>query len=133
MKTNVDAINKMVAYLFTSGVKNSITGAIQARRPINSINEDIIVGSLPFTFEQLQQGYLNVNIYVPNLSVEANGVKDTEYPNYNRINAIAKMVIPLIDNYVGDGFYFTVDQFKIIEEKTSSYMNIRVLVKAKNL
>lgn len=131
MITGIDAERFVIKRIKVN--KPIISGIIADRRPINSTKEDIIVNHLPFTFEQLQEGVVNVNVYVPNLEVQMNGVKDTEYPNYNRLNEITKQVIIEIDDFYDDNILITVEQAKIIEDKAFSYMNIRVAVASKNL
>ncbi|QQT43353.1 Uncharacterised protein [Sphingobacterium multivorum] len=131
MITGIDAERFVIKRIKVN--KPIISGIIADRRPINSTKEDIIVNHLPFTFEQLQEGVVNVNVYVPNLEVQMNGVKDTEYPNYNRLNEITKQVIIEIDDFYEDNILITVQQAKIIEDKAFSYMNIRVAVASKNL
>ena len=133
MRTSIDVIQTVARVLYLSPVRNMISGVIQPRRPINSEKEDISINSLFVTLDQLQKGIINVNVNVPNLSVKQNGLIDTEFPDYNRINTITKEVIDVIDNYVGEEIYLNIEQTIMIEEKGSSCMNIRVGVRAKNL
>lgn len=134
MKSTRAAINEVIkALLNASTVKNAITGVIARRRPINSTKEDIIVNALPLNFDQLQEGIVNVNIHVPNIEVTQNGIVDKEYPNYPRIQVLIDLVLPVLKDYIGGGFYFTIQQENVIEERQSSYANIRLSIRSKNL
>lgn len=133
MKTTRTAIDAVINVLIGTSLHLAINGALARRRPINSDKEDIIVNSLPITFTQIQRGIINVNIHVPNKSVTANGVADTEYPDYVRLKDLTEMAIPILNNYVGDGYYFQVQQEQVIEEEKSSFSNIRLSFQSKNI
>lgn len=134
MKNTRAAINEVIKVLLNaSTVTSAITGVIARRRPINSTKEDIIVNALSLNFDQLQYGIVNVNIHVPNVEVTQNGVVDKNYPNYARIQALTELVLPVLKDYAGGGFYFTLQQESVIEEQYSSYANIRLEIRSKNL
>lgn len=133
MKTTGTAIDEVVAVIFNSCLRTAITGSIARRRPPNSDKEDIIVNSLGLSFSQIQRGIVNVNIHVPNIDFTANGVTDTEYPNYVRLKELTEIAIPVLKNYIGKGFYFQVQQQLDIKEAKSSFSNIRLSVQAKNI
>jgi len=133
MEITRSAIDKVIEVIYNSPLRTAITGSIARRRPINSEKEDIIVNSLPITFTQLQRGIVNVNIHVPNIDKTNNGVTDTEYPDYVRLKELTQMAIPILKNFIGEGFYFQVQQEQIIEETKSSYVNIRLNIQAKNI
>lgn len=133
MKTTRTAIDEVIGVIYDSPLRLAITGVVARRRPINSDKEDIIVNALTMNFSQLQRGLINVNIHVPNRTVTANGVTDTEYPDYVRLKTLTEMAIPVLKNHIGNGFYFQVQQEQVIEESKSSFANIRLSVQAKNI
>lgn len=53
-------------------------------RPLNSKNEDCVVGLLSGTSDQIQEGYLNVHVYVPRLY----GSDGIRYADRERCEAI---------------------------------------------
>ncbi|MCQ2383573.1 MAG: hypothetical protein MJZ96_01650 [Paludibacteraceae bacterium] len=57
-------------------------------RPLNSQDEDCVVGLLAGTSEQIQEGYLNVHIYVPRLY----GSDGVRYADRERCEALEQAV-----------------------------------------
>ena len=109
-----------------------ITGGVYKQpRPTSEDKEDIVIGSLPITFEQLQKGILNVNVHVPNLLLGIN-MQDSQ-PDYARISVLTGLVIKLLDNhYFGDS-WLAVQQQQTFVEDSSSYSNIRVEIYSENI
>lgn len=128
-----EVINEVISVIMNSPLRAAINGTVARRRPINSTKEDIIVTSLPLTFSQLQRCVVNVNIHVPNIEFTANGVVDTEYPNFPRLEELAALAIPIFKLHIGNGIYFTLQQSGTRWESKSSYTNFRLVVRAKNI
>lgn len=106
------------------------------RRPLNSKSEDVVINSLPFDTEALQQGTLNVNIHVPNLTLELDGAVDDTQPNTERLGELADIAMELLkDVWSYDGHhYFSAQQENLIQDTNSScYINIRVDFRSVNL
>lgn len=129
----IDALDEMIALVYNSPVKSSISGSIDIVRPINSEREDISINGLPITFEQLQDGNVNVNLHVPNLKVTQNGIENTKQPNRPRLRTLQPIVYNAIHNKKTDRIYTTVVNSQLFIEDKSSYINFRVNIKAKNL
>ena len=133
MITNIDAINEIIGLLIASPLNSAKTGTIDIERPINSTKEDVAVGTLPITFQQLQSGVVNVNLHVPNIKITQNGIENKRYPNRPRFKTLAPMVLSALHNKTTTNLYLTVVNSQLFVEEESSYMNFRVEVKAKNL
>jgi hypothetical protein len=106
------------------------------RRPLNSEMEDVVINSLPFDREALLQGTININIHVPNLKVEINGIVDDSQPDLARLEALTDLALDLLkDVWSHDGqHYFNALQENLVQDSNSScYMNIRVDFRSVNL
>lgn len=129
----VDAINEIIGLLSGSPLKSAISGTIDVQRPINSTKEDVAVGTLPITFDQLQSGIVNVNLHVPNIKVTQNGIQNVQYPNRPRFKVLCPLVYTALQDKKTENLYITLINSQLMYEEESSYMNFRVEVKAKNL
>src|SRR5690606_41710799 len=94
--------------LYKSKYRTTISGTIATQRQENSNKEDITVGPLPITFEQLQTGVVNVNIHVPNLIVTENGIENRRYENRPRLALLSSEVYNVLHNKLHDKFYTTI-------------------------
>jgi hypothetical protein len=109
-------------------------GVHKQKRPINSTKEDIVINSLPIDRNTgFQNGVLNVNIHVPNLSVTTGGVLDNTVPNLTRIKDLTKKVEAIIADVYADDWSYEVQQDNFFEEEKSSYNNVRVQFRALNI
>lgn len=134
MKSNLTAVDTVFSLLNDSIVKDEITGRIAKNvRPTNSEAEDIIINSLALNNEQLQQGIINVNIHVPNLSININTGIDRSTPDHNRIKYLTDLVIPVLKDIWGDDWDIDIEQINLLREEISSYNNIRVVYQAINV
>lgn len=133
MVNNIDVIDAIIGLLYNSKVKTSISGEIGTERPIDSEKEDITVNVLPLTFEQLQYCVANVNIHVKNLSVTQGGKVNTSYENRPRLKELANLVYEALHDKLSSGMYLSVLNSQLLKESKSSFMNIRVEIRAKNL
>lgn len=128
--TPFDAIDIIWQKLHASSI--AVSGGIyKLSRPLNSAKEDIVVNSITLNADQLQEGVLNVNIHVPNLTLEIGGVTDNSQPNFSRLKALTDTVVGiLIDQWADDGSYnFSVQQpgNPIAEPDINQhYSNIRI-------
>ncbi len=114
-----------------------LTGAIykSGGRPINSDKEDIVIGSLPINFEQIQQAVININIHVPNLSINIGGVQDKTKPNLKRLKELTALVIGIVDDKYYSDYWFNVQQQHLFEEQGANeyYSNIRLNFFSENI
>ncbi len=105
----------------------------KVQRPINSVKEDIVVTGLALNRDTgFQNGVLNVNIHVQNLSITSGGITDNSQPNISRIKELTAIIETLIGDIYGDYYSYEIDQDNLFIEEKSSYNNIRVTFRALN-
>jgi hypothetical protein len=129
MKTTLDTVDIVWQLLDASALKDDLSGAIfKHRRPVASDKEDVVVNSLAVNNTQLQQGLVNVNIYVPNLSITVNEATDGSQPDHVRLKELASMACGILDDNWDLDFNFDVQQQVVImdEETKEHYINIRL-------
>lgn len=127
MRTTYDAENIIFKTLSASNTLN-ISGDVYKHRPLNSHQEDIIVGSLPISNDDIQKAVLNINVHVPNLIVNISGAQDNTQPNLARLNELTRLVWQLLDNQFFNGYWFYVQQQNLFadEQTNEHYSNIRL-------
>lgn len=137
MKSTLTAVNILYQILkLNTGITTAISGKVyKDNRPINSGKEDIVVNSLPINFEQVQQAVLNVNIHVPNLELNINGVQDNTQPNLARLETITDLVITAVKDHVGSDYWFFIQQQNVFPSDPLGeyYSNIRINFFSENI
>lgn len=132
MNTPFDAIDIIWKRLSVSALESAISGGIyKLQRPVNSIKEDVVINSITLNANQLQEGVLNVNIHVPNLSVSVNGVQDNSQPDFSKLKALTALAVSSLEDVweVSSEVYYDVQTpgSPIDEpEINQHYSNIRV-------
>lgn len=129
MMTTLDLVDIVWQKLNTSPLKTAITGGLyKHRRPAGSQNEDVVINSLPINNVQLQTGIANVNIHVPNLTIEVNGVQDSKQPNSQRLKELAEMAIEALSDVWADDYNYDVQQQMLLEDEEAGdhYINLRI-------
>lgn len=129
MKTTLDEVDIIWSAVNASALKTAINGGIyKHKRVLNSSKEDVVINALPITSEQIQNGIVNVNVHVPNHSVQlADGV-DNSQPNHTRLKALATIAVAVLKDTWADDYNFDVQQQILIEDKEANdhYINIRL-------
>lgn len=131
MMTSFDAIDAVYQQLANAAVMNYITGNIyKVSRPINASDdakEDIVINSLGMPNADVQQGVVNVNIYVPNPSLEINGRQDNTQPAFVRLQQLTALVIEQVKEFYSGEYWFLYQQDIPLQAQTSEHaINIRV-------
>lgn len=136
IKTSFDVEDLLVATLIgDAGLKADISGHIyrSGQRPVNSDKEDIVVGSLPITFEQIQRSIANINVHVPTQEVTINGIGNF-FPNVDRLKEITARIIALVnEKYIEDYWFLVQQETHYQENEKESYANIRVEFYSENI
>lgn len=111
-----------------ASITGEITGIVCKKRLVNSDKEDVVIGSLPVSNEQVQQAVANINIHVPNLIIKANGMQDISQPNLKRLNELTALVWGIVDEKYYSEYWFYVQQQNLFEDPGTNehYSNIRV-------
>jgi hypothetical protein len=136
MTNTFDEVDIVWTKLNNSSLKTAITGAIyKNRRPAGSDKEDIVINALPVNNADIQQGIVNVNIHVPNLTVSANGTVDNNIPNHTRLKELTVMALAILADNWEEGINYDVQQQNLLMDDTGTdhFVNIRLLFNAINL
>lgn len=115
-----------------SGIKKSISGRVyrDGMRPKNAKTEDIVVSFLTGTDGQIQQGYVLVHVYVPDI-LSPNG--DGELvKNISRIKVLQSAVNDSLSNIENPEYLFEItDTPKTyeVEGMRQHFINVRLFYK----
>lgn len=129
MITTLDLVDIIWQRLNGSPLKTAISGGLyKHRRPAGSQTEDVVINSLPINNVQLQTGIANVNIHVPNLTIEASGVQDSKQPNSIRLQELAAIAIEALSDVWAGDYNYDVQQQTLLEDEEAGdyYINIRI-------
>lgn len=142
MKTDINVVDEVFKLVWNSPLSSAISGSVKRyRRPTRGKTdpdkEDVVIGTLGMNGNQLQEGIVNVNIHVPNPEyqtvLDGKTVILKDQPDEERLKELSDLAIPLLKEHIGSHIYFWFQQSIIFFEDSSSYINIRLDVKAKNL
>lgn len=111
--------------------ETGMTGEVKnGSRALDSDLEDVVVSTLAMTAEQKQEGIINVNVFVKNLSIPIDANKtDTTRPNRGRLNTIANKAIEILESNTNSRFtlILTEPATLIRDPRDGNYfMNIRL-------
>lgn len=129
MMTTLDLVDIVWQRVNGSLLKTEISGGVfKHRRPAGGQNEDVVINSLPINGLQLQSAIINVNIHVPNILINVNGVQDNSQPNHIRLQELAAMATTVLSDVWADDYNYDVQQQTMIEdvEAGDNYINIRL-------
>lgn len=137
MRSTLDIIDIIWQVLNSSSLKTAITGGLyKGNRPLNSKLIDVTINSLPIMGTQLQLGYANVNIHVPNL-VTGGSQQDNTLPDHLTLKTLTNLAIQILNDVVtesGDVSISIEFQHTFSEPEISQhYSNIRLQVYAVNV
>ena len=131
MKTGLEVVDIVRNYLNASGLMTDLTkpngGLYKFQRPLNSAKEDVVVNLLTQGRGQVADGMVNVNIYVPNLSLTSSGVVDQTQPNTARLKYLSGLASNALDEVYGTDYNFSVQQDNLFQDDNNQhYVNLRV-------
>jgi hypothetical protein len=135
MTTTEDIIEILFARANAGPLKDAITGTVcKRKRDGNSSTEDVVINCLPVNAEQLQNGIANVNIHVPDVTVNINGI-DQKQPNSVRLQQLAGIAVPHFTDVWASGYNYTVQQQTVFEDQEAGdhYINLRIEFFIENL
>jgi len=142
MKTDIDAVDEVFKVIWNSPLRSEISGSVKRyKRPTRGKTdpekEDIVINTLGMNGNQLQEGVVNVNIHVPNpdyqMVLDGKTVILKDQPDEERLKQLSDLAIPILKEHIGRHVYFWFQQSIPFFGDVSSYINIRLDVKAKNL
>jgi len=124
MKTTFDAIDIIYSVINNSSLKTGVNGTInKLKRQTGSTKEDIVINSIALTDTNLQEGVFNVNIYVPNITINSSSL-----PNTVRLKALSEEAKELFEEVSGSTYNIWLSEQFIFEDVQTSfhYINLRL-------
>lgn len=117
MKTDIDIKTDIYRALKSSELASAVNGEIfRGKRPDGRNTEDIVIQVPDNMNGQVQKLYVTVNIYVPDIYNDENGMYEEDE---QRENELAKMVVPVFDNVsFQNGFRTQVVKQKMLPEES---------------
>lgn len=100
-------------------------------RPLNSQNEDCVVGLLTGTSEQIQEGYLNIHVFVPRL-YGSDGVRYADRERCEEIEQILSSISAEL-NAGGSVYYSLFGFIKTLTDETTNETFVSAQLKFKFL
>ena len=127
MRTQFDAINLIYSAINASPLKTAINGAIYKFKRPTSAKEDIVINSLVLGNTNFQEGVFNVNIYIPNITV--NGAS---LPNTARLGQLETLGNSLFEHITSQDYSIYKESTSLFEEVSinQNYINFRIILKS---
>lgn len=126
IKTAIDEVRKLINVASVKALVTTIYAGEIAQAEYNRAGgakeKFITIGSLPVSFEQVQKGVVNVNLYAPNLA--------TDVADLTTLDNILLAVKPLIEDASTSKILTELQTVSLLSEPTIKYSfyNLRVRV-----
>jgi hypothetical protein len=130
MKSDIEIKDDIYQIIKGSALEKAVTGKLKkTRRPANSNKEDIVISILENGSGQVQEAFVNVNIYV------SDDVRDGQAEeNSSRLRQLCKLATELLEVQRGEDYRFTLDKQRVMEVngKSEHFINNKLLYKQVN-
>lgn len=132
MKSDIEIKDAIYSIIKGSALEKTVTGKLKkTRRPANSDKEDIIISMLDNGGGQIQEAFVNVNIYV------ADDIRDGQAEEKStRLRELCKMSYELLFNCRGNGFRVDSSGSKQrvleVNGKDEHFINNKLLIQISN-
>ena len=130
MKSDIEIKDDIYQIIKGSALEKAVTGKLKkTRRPANSNKEDIVISILENGSGQVQEAFVNVNIYV------SDDVRDGQAEeNSSRLRQLCKLATELLEVQRGEDYRFTLDKQRVLEVngKNEHFINNKLLYKQVN-
>jgi 4-hydroxy-3-methylbut-2-en-1-yl diphosphate synthase IspG/GcpE len=130
MKSDIDIKDDIYKFIKGSELAEAVTGKLsKTKRPENSDKEDIVVSVLSSGSGQIQEAFVNVNIYVKDVTRGTQTEEDTI-----RLRELCGIAFKLLEVGIGDTFRFTLDAQRVyeVEGKDEHFINNKLLYRQCN-
>lgn len=130
MKSDVDIKDDIFKFIKGSELESAVTGKLSKTiRPANSSNEDIVISILSNQNAQIQEAFVNVNIYVQDLFRDNQAEEDTV-----RLRELCNIAKVLLNVGRGNDFRFNLDTQRVmkVEGKDEHFINNKLLYRQCN-
>ena len=130
MKSDIEIKDDIYQIIKGSTLEKAVTGKLKkTRRPANSNKGDIVISILENGSGQVQEAFVNVNIYV------SDDVRDGQAEeNSSRLRQLCKLATELLEVQRGEDYRFTLDKQRVMEVngKNEHFINNKLLYKQVN-
>ena len=128
MKSDIEIKDDIYQIIKGSTLEKAVTGKLKkTRRPANSNKEDIVISILENGSGQVQEAFVNVNIYV------SDDVRDGQAEeNSSRLRQLCKLATELLEVQRGEDYRFTLDRVMEVNGKNEHFINNKLLYKQVN-
>lgn len=124
MKTDIDIKDDIYLFIKGSVLESSVTGKLTKRnRPKGSYLEDIVISVLANQNGQIQDAFVNVNVYVHDVDVDGQFEEDTI-----RLRELCRICEQTLSLGRGNDFRFVLDTQRVMEVngKNEHFINNRL-------
>lgn len=129
MKTDIDIKDDIYNWINGSILQTTVTGKLRkTKRPLNSTSEDIVISVLANRNSQLQEGFVNINIYVQD--VYRNGQYEE---NSARCRELSRIAFILLEKGYGESHRFELEEQRLYEVGNEHVINNRILYQQSNI
>lgn len=130
MKTDIDIKDDIYMYLRDTMLTEVVTGKLsKTLRPAGSRKEDIVISVLANNNAQIQEAYVNVNIYVPDVDRKGQAEEDTI-----RIRELSEIASEILLVGYKDDFRFVLESQRVyeVDGRNEHMINNKLLYKQVN-
>lgn len=124
MKTDIDIKDDIYLFIKGTALEMSVTGKLTKRkRPKGSFLEDIVISVLANQNGQIQDAFVNVNVYVHDVDVDGQFEEDTI-----RLRELCRICEQTLKLGRGNDFRFVLDTQRVMEVngKNEHFINNRL-------
>lgn len=130
IKSDIEIKDDIYKFIKGSALEKAVTGKLKkTRRPKDSNLEDIVISVLDNEAGQMQEAFVNVNIYVPDDMRDGQAEEKTI-----RLRELCKIAYNLLEVGRGDSYRFTLDKQRVMEVngKNEHFINNKLLYRQCN-
>ena len=112
MKSDIEIKDDIFKHIKGSALEKAVTGKLckSSKRPSNSRKEDIVISILDNGSGQMQEAFVNVNIYVKD------NIRDGEAEvNDSRCRELCRIAVQVLETGRGESYRFTLDKQRVLE------------------
>jgi hypothetical protein len=96
------------------------------QRPDNSEKEDIVINVVYYGADTVNEGILNINCFVPDITVSLKG-KPSRMPDTKRLSEVSMSMYTLLKDKIKiDDYYFWIESQGIYKDEKSYFVNNRI-------
>lgn len=130
MKTTLDQDNILYTLLATSSLESEISGMIIKGGEITDFSkENVVIKSIVVDGGQdIQKGFANVNIHVPDIEISIAG-KPTKQPNNARLKELTDLATEVLQEYFNTDYNLYIDSisvFKDLDGIDNHFINFKI-------